>query len=87
MGISGVVIAIKDGWDVVEVAARLGSHPAMVMGPAQARRLAAVVDTAGPDEDEAAHRWLSAQPGVALVDVVCVHFDEPAAGAAASATL
>lgn len=62
--------------------ARLRAHPALELGEVNDRWLPAAMEAADDRESRALHDWIGALPGVVFVDVVAVHFDDPATASA-----
>jgi hypothetical protein len=52
-------------------------HPALELGEQRRNQLALVVDSACEEEDRLIWEWLHALPGVTMVVVAFIHFDEP----------
>ncbi len=78
MPISSLVITLTDDQALADSACEsLGARPEIELGRHVANRLAAVVDSADSEADRETWQWINALPGVAHVDVVFVHFDDP----------
>jgi nitrate reductase NapAB chaperone NapD len=80
MPISGLVLTLAEDATRRQAAlAALEQHPAIRVGQPAGHRLPIVVETADSQEDVQIWDWLHTLPGVVLVDVVMVHFDQPEA--------
>ena len=78
MPISGLVVSLKSDPQLREEAiTAIRQEKRIEIGLIQSRRMAIVLDTASTDEDKQLWCWLSSLPGVVLVDVAMVGFDEP----------
>lgn len=77
MPISGLVITLAEDppWRTAALAA-LRDHPAIEVGEPTANRVPVVVDTADEEEDRRLWEWLHALPGVVLVVVAFIHFEQ-----------
>ena len=56
--------------------AQIGTQPHITMGVCEGNRLALVVDTLTREDDQSIWQWLNALPGVSLVEVAFVGFEE-----------
>jgi len=80
MPISGLVITLSDDARLRDAAlAELSHHPAVSLGPLTGQRLPIVVETPDSDADRDVWEWLSALPGITLVNIAVVHFTDCAA--------
>jgi len=78
--ISGLVATLRSGLndqDYQEIANELAANPAIEVGQiCQQNRLPLTIETGPGWESEQLTRWISDQPNVEFVDVVCVHYEE-----------
>jgi len=77
MPISGLVVTLSD--DAVLQRAALDAmrhHPALELGERSIHQIPVVVESASEEEDRLIWEWLHTLPGVALVVVAFIHFDE-----------
>lgn len=80
MPVSGLVLTLRDdSQERDEALARLAEEPRITMGVLQANRLAFVIETESDDEDRQIWSWVNSLPGVTLVDVVFVGFEQESA--------
>lgn len=76
MPVSGLVITLANDRQRRDTAlAALSQEPRIELGVLRASRLAIVVDTATPEDDQQLWQWLNALPGVEFVEVALVGFD------------
>ena len=54
----------------------LRSHPAIQVGEATDHRLPIVVETTDSDESALMWEWLHSLPGVSLIDLAYLHFED-----------
>jgi hypothetical protein len=77
MPISGLVVTLTDDFAQQEAALlAMRKHPALELGERRHNQVPLVVETVGDEEDRLMWEWLSALPGVAMVVVAFVHFDD-----------
>lgn len=76
---TGLVLSLKWGACGQELARLLARHNAFFPGAPQGAWLPVAMEAADDAESRRLHDWIAAQPGVAYVDVVHVHFGDPAA--------
>ena len=77
MPISGLVVTLVDDPSAREVClAALHDHPALEIGELASGRVPIVVDSSDEDEDRLIWEWLHSLPGVLLVVVAYISFDE-----------
>jgi hypothetical protein len=85
MPISGLVVTLSDDAALQRAAlAGLREHPALELGERSINQVPVVVESAGEEEDRLIWEWLHALPGVAMVVVAFIHFDEDSADGAVS---
>lgn len=78
MPVSGLVITFSgDVTDHRMSLKRLHEEPAIEVGEARGAKLAIVVDTESRQRDQEIWQWVCELPGVILVDVAFVGFEEP----------
>lgn len=81
MPVSGLVITFSsDVADHGEIMEQLAAESAIELGTACGPRLAVVVDTPSRDHDRTIWDWVRDLPGVAVVDVAFVGFEEQSTG-------
>jgi hypothetical protein len=78
MAVSALIVTLDEDRDGAALRA-LADDGRFTIGPREGDRVAVVLDTPGPDADDAAFDWLRGQPGVAFVDVIAVYLDPLAA--------
>lgn len=77
MPISGLVVTLADDPSAREVClAALRDHPALETGALAGGRIPVVVDSSDEDEDRLIWEWLHLLPGVLLVVVAYISFDD-----------
>lgn len=77
MPVSGLVITFSsDIADHGRIVEQLAGEPAIDIGEAQGAKLAIVVDTDSRERDREIWHWVRDLPGVAMVDVAFVGFEE-----------
>jgi hypothetical protein len=77
MPISGLVVTLADDSAAREVSlAAMREHPALEIGELNCGRVPVVVDSADEMEDRLVWDWLHSLPGVALVVVAFISFDD-----------
>lgn len=77
MPISGLVVTLSEDTQRRAAAlAELRRHDAIEVGEVAGERVPIVVTSADSDEDRRIWDWLSALPGVLLVSVAYIHFEE-----------
>lgn len=78
MPISGLIVHLSENRTLQHAAlAAMREHPALELGEQRRNQLALVVESACEEEDRLTWEWLHALPGVTMVVVAFVHFDEP----------
>lgn len=77
MPISGLVVTLVDDLSAREVTlASLRNHPALEVGEFASGRVPVVVESLDEDEDRLIWEWLHSLPGVMLVVVAFISFDD-----------
>jgi hypothetical protein len=77
MPISGLVVTLTDNPVLQQAAlAAMREHPALELGERSCNQFALVVESAGEEEDRLIWEWLHALPGVAMVVIAFIHFDD-----------
>jgi hypothetical protein len=77
MPISGLVVTLADNPVLQQAAlAAMREHPALELGERRCNQVALVVESACEEEDRLIWEWLHALPGVAMVVVAFIHFDD-----------
>jgi hypothetical protein len=77
MPISGLVVTLTDNPVLQQAAfAAMREHPALEVGERKCNQVALVVESACEEEDRLIWEWLHALPGVAMVVVAFIHFDD-----------
>jgi hypothetical protein len=77
MPISGLVVTLTDNPVLQQAAlAAMRDNPALELGERRYNQIALVVESAGEEEDRLIWEWLHALPGVAMVVVAFIHFDD-----------
>lgn len=81
MPVSGLVITICEETRLREdVIGDLSQHPQMTMGEMEGNRLAVLLDTPTRADDKASLKWLESLPGVMMVEVAFVGFEQNTEG-------
>ncbi len=77
MPVSGLVVSLRDEPHLRDEAlAAIGRQPQITMGLLERNRLAIVVDTTSSQEDRRLWQWLSSLPGISLLEVALVGFEQ-----------
>ena len=77
MPISGLVVTLSDNPVLQQAAlAAMREHPALELGERTRNQIALVAESACEQEDRLIWEWLHALPGVAMVVVAFIHFDD-----------
>jgi hypothetical protein len=77
MPISGLVVTLTEDLAQQEAAlSAMRKHPAFELGERRHNQVPLVVETVGDEDDRLMWEWLYALPGVAMVVVAFVHFDD-----------
>jgi hypothetical protein len=77
MPISGLVVTLTDNPVLQQAAlAAMRQHPALELGERTRNQIALVAESACEEEDRLIWEWLHALPGVAMVVVAFIHFDD-----------
>jgi hypothetical protein len=77
MPISGLVVTlVDDRQSQLRALDILNQYPAIDVGEPSLGRVPIVVETSDADEDRLVWEWLHAIPGVAVVVVAFIHFDD-----------
>ena len=77
MPISGLVVTLTDNPVLQQAAlAAMREHPALELGERTRNQIALVAESACEEEDRLIWEWLHALPGVAMVVVAFIHFDD-----------
>lgn len=77
MPISGLVVTLTDDLALQEAAlAAMRKDPALELGERRYNQVPLVIETVGDEEDRLIWEWLYKLPGVAMVVVAFVHFDD-----------
>ena len=75
--ISSVVLRLDSEAACARAVAELADHPQLELGqPVDDRHLPLAIQADDSQQLEQLHNWLRDRPGVVLVDVVCVFFDD-----------
>lgn len=81
MPVSGLVITFSSNTaDHGEVLEQLADEPAIEVGDVCGAKVAIVVDTDTREQDRKIWNWVRDLPGVAMVDVAFVGFDDESKG-------
>ena len=81
MPISGLVVTLSPDPQVREAAcAAMRAHPALELGELLRGRAPVVVESSDENEDRLVWEWLHALPGVEMVVVAFIHFDDDPVG-------
>lgn len=79
MPVSGLVVSLRDDpQSRVEALAAISQQAQITMGAVEQNRLAIVLDTTSTQEDKRLWDWLGSLPGVLLLEVAFVGFEQQA---------
>jgi hypothetical protein len=75
---AGLIISLTHDCVAADLRERLSGREGLTLGEQERRWLPAAIEAEDAGALRALHDWIAAQPGVAFVDVVHVHFEDPA---------
>jgi hypothetical protein len=82
MPVSGLVVSLcQEPQARAEAIEAIGREPRITMGTQEGNRLAVVLDTDSSQQDQQIWQWLRSLPGVSLLEVAFVGFEEDRASA------
>jgi hypothetical protein len=77
MPISGLVVTLAEDQAAQDAAvAAMSAHPAIEIGTRSFNQMPVVVETVDEEQDRLIWEWLHALPGVVMVVVALIHFDD-----------
>lgn len=77
MPISGLIVTLTDDLPQQEAAlSAMRKHPALELGQPRYNQVPLVVESVDDEEDRLIWEWLYALPGVTMVVVAFIHFDD-----------